>query len=62
MEQKYEAQIDIDRGVRVNRIRIRCHKDIIGKIMQQIYDLFRTVESNMKEEEQAEFIFKQVNN
>ena len=60
LEQEFSVKITIDRGHRLNRIRIQGEGQAIVSVHEKIYAIFAEVEEQQREEYHAEIIAQQV--
>ena len=57
---EFQAKIHVDRGARLNRIRIQCNRDQQADVVREIYEIFREAEESVRTEEHATYVSQQV--
>ena len=60
LDNKHPVKIDVEKGVRLNRIRIQGLADTCVDVMQAIYKIFREVDQEKQNKMQSDLILKEV--
>lgn len=60
MESEYSTRISVEKGHRINRIRVQGEGHVILSVVERIYAIFEEVEKKERAEYQAEIVAKQV--